>query len=206
MLDEAAEIGDEQGIGGSIMGTAADATRGMRDSEMGRLPTRSVRDDGESSAARAGEFGPRPCRKLRQRAVIGRWYGDLDMDDLKKFMSGIVPYWQTLGLELVEVEPGRSVFTANVRPQLLQNGVLHGGVLASIADSACAVAAISRVYPASYATTINLQVAYLKPVREGRFRAEGKCLRAGKNVLFRRKPRYSMIGRRWCTARRHSCW
>jgi hypothetical protein len=26
------------------------------------------------------------------------------MDDLKKFMSGIVPYWQTLGLELVEVE------------------------------------------------------------------------------------------------------
>ena len=117
-------------------------------------------------------------------AVSGRWYGDLDMDDLKKFMSGIVPYWQTLGLELVEVEPGRSVFAADVRPQLLQNGVLHGGVLASIADSACAVAAISRVYPASYATTINLQLAYLKPVREGRFRAEGKCLRAGKNVLF----------------------
>jgi uncharacterized protein (TIGR00369 family) len=106
------------------------------------------------------------------------------MEDLKKFMSGIVPYWQTLGLDLVEVEPGRSVFTANVRPQLMQNGVLHGGVLASIADSACAVAAISRVYPASYATTINLQVAYLKPVREGKFRAEGRCLRAGKNVLF----------------------
>jgi hypothetical protein len=38
------------------------------------------------------------------------------MDDLKKSMSGIVPYWQTLGLELVEVEPSRSVFTANVRP------------------------------------------------------------------------------------------
>jgi acyl-coenzyme A thioesterase PaaI-like protein len=25
---------------------------------------------------------------------------------------------------------------------------------------------------------------YLKPVSEGRFRAEGKCLREGKNVLF----------------------
>ena len=67
------------------------------------------------------------------------------MDDLHKFMTGIVPYWQTLGLELVEVEPGHAVFMANVRPQLMQNGVLHGGVLASIADSACAVAAISRV-------------------------------------------------------------
>ena len=99
-------------------------------------------------------------------------------------MTGIVPYWQTLGLELVEVEPGRAVFAANVRPQLMQNGVLHGGVLASIADSACAVAAISRVYPTNYATTINLQVSYLKPVVEGRFRAVGRCLKAGKNVLF----------------------
>jgi uncharacterized protein (TIGR00369 family) len=106
------------------------------------------------------------------------------MNDLRKFMTGIVPYWQTLGLELVEVEPGHAVFAAHVRPQLMQNGVLHGGVLASIADSACAVAAISRVYPANYATTINLQVSYLKPVVEGRFRAVGRCLKAGKNVLF----------------------
>jgi uncharacterized protein (TIGR00369 family) len=106
------------------------------------------------------------------------------MDELRRFMTGVVPYWQTLGLELLEVEPGRAVFAANVRPQLLQNGVLHGGVLTSIADSACAVAAISRVYPANYATTINLQVSYLKPVLEGRFRAEGRCLKAGKNVLF----------------------
>ncbi len=106
------------------------------------------------------------------------------MSDLKEFMTGIVPYWQTLGLELKEVEPGHAVFVAQVRPQLTQNGVLHGGVLASIADSACAVAAISRVYPESYATTINLQVSYLKPVLEGQFRAVGKCLKAGRNVLF----------------------
>lgn len=151
---------------------------------MGRLRTRSgSRSRGECGKSRE-EFDARPSGGFRPRRRSGGWYGDLAMDDLKKFMSGIVPYWQTLGLELVEVEPGRSVFAANVRPQLLQNGALHGGVLASIADSACAVAAISRVYPTSYATTINLQLAYLKPVREGRFRAEGKCLRAGKNVLF----------------------
>lgn len=106
------------------------------------------------------------------------------MDDLRKIMSEIVPYWQTLGFELLEAEPGRAIFVANVRPQLMQNGVLHGGVLASIADSACAVAAISKVYPANYATTINLQLSYLKPVLEGRFRAVGKCVKAGKTVLF----------------------
>ena len=103
---------------------------------------------------------------------------------LKSFMTTAVPYWRTLGMELKEVEPGKAVFEAVVRPDLMQNKVLHGGVLASIADSACAVAAVSLIFPASYATTINLQLSYLKKITEGRFRAEGKCLKAGKNVMF----------------------
>lgn len=106
------------------------------------------------------------------------------MDDLRKFMVSSVPYWQTLGLELMEVKPGRAVFEANVNHRLMQNGVVHGGVLASIADSACAVASIAHVFPESYATTINLQVSYLKPLKQGRFRAVGRCLKAGKKVLF----------------------
>ena len=104
--------------------------------------------------------------------------------ELRNFMTQAVPYWRTLGLELKEVEAGRAVFEAEARPDLMQNAVVHGGVLASIADSACAVAAISKVFPASYATTINLRLAYLKPLVEGRFRAEGKCIKAGKTILF----------------------
>jgi len=103
---------------------------------------------------------------------------------LKEFMTSRVPYWQTLGLELKEVAPGKAVFEAAVMPGLLQNKLLHGGVLASIADSACAVAAISLIFPANYATTINLHVSYLRPVTQGRFRAEGRCVKAGKNVMF----------------------
>src|SRR5215469_7935199 len=115
---------------------------------------------------------------------------EASLSDLKKFMTSAVPYWQTLGLELKEVVRGKAVFEAAVRPDLMQNKVLHGGVLASIADSACAVAAISLVFPASYATTINLQISYLKPVTEGRFRAEGRCIKAGKKVLFLRSQRF----------------
>lgn len=105
-------------------------------------------------------------------------------DELRQFMTQGVPYWRKLGLELKEVAPGRAVFEADAHPDLLQNGVVHGGALASIADSACAVAGISQVFPANYATTVNLQVAYLKPLVEGRFRAEGKCIKAGKSILF----------------------
>lgn len=106
------------------------------------------------------------------------------VETVRDFMTQAVPYWRTLGLKLKEVSPGRAVFEAEVTAGLLQNKVLHGGVLASIADSACAVAAISMVFPASYATTINLQLSYLKPVIKGRFRAEGQCVRAGKTIIF----------------------
>jgi len=103
---------------------------------------------------------------------------------LLAFMSQNVPYWRTLGLELKDVSSGKATFEASMRDDLLQNGILHGGVLASIVDSACAVSAISLLYPRAYATTINLQVAYMKPVVQGKFRAEGRCLKAGRTIMF----------------------
>ena len=103
---------------------------------------------------------------------------------VREFMTRVVPYWQTLGFELKEVGSGKAVFEGAVHNGLLQNQMLHGGVLASIVDSACAVAAISLVFPTHYAVTISLQVGYLRPVAQGRFRAGGKCIKAGKKVLF----------------------
>src|SRR5689334_13175078 len=103
---------------------------------------------------------------------------------LIEFMGRVVPYWKALGLELKQVERGAAVFEGVVRDDLLQNGVLHGGVFASIADSACAVAGISMVFPENYATTINLHLSYLKPVNQGKFTARGKCLKKGRNLLF----------------------
>jgi uncharacterized protein (TIGR00369 family) len=123
-----------------------------------------------------------------------------DLTTLQSFMSSKIPYWATLGLQLKQVSPGRAVFEAEVRPDLLQNGILHGGVLASIADSACAVAAISKIFPRAYATTINLRVSYLKPVLRGRFRAEGVCIRAGKTILFAEAEVFNAEGETVCKA------
>ncbi len=115
-------------------------------------------------------------------------------------MREAIPYWKTLGLRLVEVAQGHAVFEADVIPGMMQYGVVHGGVLASIADSACAVAGISHVFPENYATTVNLQVAYLKPLRAGKFRAEGKCLKAGRSVLFCEAQVFDEQGSAICTA------
>jgi uncharacterized protein (TIGR00369 family) len=125
---------------------------------------------------------------------------ETQLDLLRSFMASRIPYWQTLGLQLKEVSPGRAVFEAEVREDLMQNGILHGGVLASIADSACAVAAISKIYPDAYATTINLRVSYLKPMVQGRFRAEGVCIRAGKTILFSEAEVFNEQGETVCKA------
>lgn len=123
-----------------------------------------------------------------------------DLTVLQEFMKAHVPYWRLLGMELKEVSPGWSVFECPVRDSHLQNGVVHGGVLASIADSACAVAAISIVFPSAYATTINLQLSYLRPISTGIFRAEGKCLKTGKNLLFSEARVLNAAGELICTA------
>ena len=115
-------------------------------------------------------------------------------------MAG-VPYWRTLGLELKEVTPGRAVFECTVHEGLMQKrGIVHGGVLASIVDSACAVAAISTLYPKANATTINLRVSYLKPLSQGIFRAEGKCIKTGKTICFCEAQVFNERNELVCTA------
>jgi hypothetical protein len=128
---------------------------------------------------------------------------DLPLNELRKFMVGVVPYWQTLGLELMEVEPGRAV----LKPSL--------GL--SLCRTECSTEECwrrLRIQPAPWRRLrmyfrrimpLPLQVAYLKPVVGGRFRAVGRCLKAGKSVFLVR-PRCSIKIRRWYAARAPNCW
>ena len=95
-----------------------------------------------------------------------------------------IPVLRTLGFRLTDVRRGFAVFEGQITEGLTQNGILHGGILAAILDTACAAAAISVDFPDSYATTAGLQVSYLRSIKQGTFRAEGQCLKSGKTLLF----------------------
>lgn len=107
-----------------------------------------------------------------------------NMEELKKTLYERIPYYSTLGLDLKEMGNGRATFQLNLRKELTQNGMVHGGVIASMIDSACACAAISLVYPDGYITTIDLQIEFLKPVSKGSILAKAKCIKGGKNIYF----------------------
>ena len=74
-----------------------------------------------------------------------------------------------------------SMRTADHHRQI--HNVMHGGVLAALADTAAAIAAYTAVPRGTEVVTVELKINYLLPVGGGKVRAEGKVLRAGRNFV-----------------------
>src|SRR5260370_36851981 len=71
---------------------------------------------------------------------------------------------------------------AGARPKEL-NGVVHGGILAALADTAGGIAAYTTVPKGVALATIELKINYLEAVPGGRIRAEARVLRTGRNFV-----------------------
>ncbi|MFX0038315.1 MAG: PaaI family thioesterase [Promethearchaeota archaeon] len=121
------------------------------------------------------------------------------MNNLIKLLYERIPFYSTLGFELKEISNGIAIFEIEIRKELTQNGMIHGGVLASLIDSTCACAALSLILPNGYITTIDLQVEFLKPVSKGRLKAKAKCLKSGKNIFFCKAKIWNENGELVCT-------
>ena len=95
-----------------------------------------------------------------------------------------VPFAKLLGIELEDVGMGTATLGLPVRSELTQNhGVVHGGAVASLIDSAMAFAIIPLLAPKESVTTADLTISYLRPVRAGRMRATAKVIRAGRRLI-----------------------
>ena len=95
-----------------------------------------------------------------------------------------VPYAKLLGIKLAEVDSGTATLKMPVRKQLTQNhGVVHGGAMASLIDSATAFAIISLLEPHEKVTTVDLTISYLRPVTKGTLNCVAKVLRSGRRLL-----------------------
>ncbi|MGF6483806.1 PaaI family thioesterase [Paraburkholderia sp. JPY419] len=93
----------------------------------------------------------------------------------------------TLGFELVEAEEGRVVFAGTPGTHVYNPiGTVHGGYAATLLDSACGCAAHSRLGPSQGYTTLELKVAYHRPMTAdtGVVRAEGRVLSIGRRAAF----------------------
>jgi len=83
-----------------------------------------------------------------------------------------------IGFDHAEVE----MFLAEFHLQ--PYGIVHGGVLATLVDTATFWAAFLRIPEDAGLVNVDLKLNYLKPVVIGSLRAEGVCLRSGRSISY----------------------
>jgi uncharacterized protein (TIGR00369 family) len=95
-----------------------------------------------------------------------------------------VPYAKLLGLELGEISPGAVAIHLEVRDELRQNqGVVHGGAIASLIDTAAAFAVLTQIEINERVTTTDLTIHYLHPANSGRVTASARIVRGGRRLF-----------------------
>jgi uncharacterized protein (TIGR00369 family) len=107
-----------------------------------------------------------------------------DLSTLIRDRLSEIPYAKLLGIELENVTPGAVTLRMDVRENLKRNnGIVHGGAIASLVDSATAFAIIS-LDPSQKAVTIDLTLSFLRPLIQGRAIATAKVVRSGRRISF----------------------
>ena len=95
-----------------------------------------------------------------------------------------LPFDKLIGMKLVELRPDEAVISIEMRDDLRQpSGVLHGGVTATLIDTAMAFAVRTRLGQDEATATIDLTVHYLRPHITGTFTCTAKVVRAGKRIF-----------------------
>lgn len=104
---------------------------------------------------------------------------------LEHMLNHKAPVGELIGFTVSEAGDGRAVVTLQSGPQHYNPmRTVHGGVLCDIADTAMGVAFASTLTAGESFTTIELKINYLRPVREGLLRAEGRVVQRGRTVGY----------------------
>lgn len=100
------------------------------------------------------------------------------------------PFFNLIGLDVVDVAPGWSKAAIRYREDLAQPaGVMHGGVLASLIDTGIAHAILmldqarEALSAGGAVVAVDLRVKYFRPVSSGTLTCESDVVRAGRRVL-----------------------
>jgi uncharacterized protein (TIGR00369 family) len=102
-------------------------------------------------------------------------------------------FMTTLGAMLDAVEPGAVTIRVPFRRELTQqDGFLHAGVLASVADSACGYAAFSLMPATARVLSIEFKVNMLAPAT-GDAIVRASVIRAGKRIMVCRADVFSSV-------------
>jgi uncharacterized protein (TIGR00369 family) len=89
-----------------------------------------------------------------------------------------------LGIEIDHVDKDGALLGVEVKKDLLNvQGVMHGGAIASLVDTAVAIAIAGASETDLKFTTVEMKINYLSPVSQGRVRASARLIRNGRRII-----------------------
>jgi uncharacterized protein (TIGR00369 family) len=99
------------------------------------------------------------------------------------------PFFKLMGIEVLEIEPGRSKMRMAWRKDLCQPaGILHGGAMASLVDTSVAHSILlTEPFLRAKAhggrlVSVDLRIKYLRPVSSGIVICEARAPRVGRQI------------------------
>ena len=107
-----------------------------------------------------------------------------------------IPHSRAIGMRPIEVKDGIALMCVPYDAKLVGNpatGVLQGGVITSVLDSASGMAVGSKVAASGWRpiATLDLRIDYMKPATPGRdVIARAECYKVTRNVAFVRGVAY----------------
>lgn len=96
---------------------------------------------------------------------------------------GHFPLRRFLGMDIEDVEPGHAIARLEVSEDLLNpNGVVHGGVLFTMVDTAMGKATMTSLEEGQRCASIEIQMRFLRPVSAGKLEADTTVIRRGRKI------------------------
>jgi 1,4-dihydroxy-2-naphthoyl-CoA hydrolase len=118
------------------------------------------------------------------------------MPDRPQDLAALMPFAQQLGMTVDEASADRVVARLPWTPQLCTaGGVMHGGALMSLADSAGALVAFLGLPDGATTATITSTTQLLRPVTGGTVRAVAVPLHRGRTTVTAQTSLYDGDGR-----------
>ena len=89
-----------------------------------------------------------------------------------------------LDATFVDVEQGRVRTRFRAREEFYNPaGFVQGGFLAAMLDDTLGPAAVSTVGPQEFATTVEMKISFLRPVKAGELIGEGRVVHRGRSII-----------------------
>ena len=114
-------------------------------------------------------------------------------DDEGEVMNAM-PHGREIGMRLHWSKEGKSKLSVPYDERLIgdpETGVLHGGVITALLDTACGSAVMSAPGKITAVATLDLRIDYMRPASAGQtVYAEAECYRMTRSIGFTRAVAY----------------